>query len=139
MLQYFVYSPQMSIFDGFKTRDRNLFFITVRLVPKNMQHFTWSGKCNVSLGFPGSGVRLERSGTYYLATSIFSWSLHFIKITYSQKSNLVTCPIFHFSAKCNQIPKCNLNFDLRNEVFFSDKFYKSTGFFVFYRYNCLWE
>ena len=26
---------------------------------------------------------------------------------YSQKSNLVTCPICHISAECNQILKCN--------------------------------
>ena len=30
-----------------------------------------------------------------------------VRIKYSQKSNLVTCSIFHFSAECNQIPKCN--------------------------------
>ena len=33
-------------------------------------------------------------------------------ITYSQKSNLVTCPVFHFSAECNQIAKCTVGCSL---------------------------
>ena len=55
-------------------------------------------------------------------------------IDYSQKSNLVTCPIFHISAECNQIPKCNLNFDLQNKELKWQFLQLNRSFSFIYRY-----